>query len=267
LKTNRAGEENRVTFLRVAACLYVLSFTAWPAAAQSLERGYIDVNFGLAVAASDAFEAAALFPYDGIEDTRFDAAYSLPRGASFDFGGGVMITPFVGVGVSFSGTAHEESADFAIEVPHPRFVNAYGGDEAFTEEKLQRVEGGVNVQGMFVLPTGSDLRVRVFGGPTYFRVRQDLIDQVNYLQNSGVFTTLNQIDITTFTANEYEATGWGFNVGGDVSYFFTRVFGVGGFGRYSRGTAALDDVDVEATGVEEFKAGGLQVGGGIRLKF
>ena len=38
------------------------------------------------------------------ERATFAIDYNLPTGAAFDFGGGFMITPMIGVGVSFSGT-------------------------------------------------------------------------------------------------------------------------------------------------------------------
>jgi len=56
----------------------------------TFERGWIDVNLGVAVAAEDAFSMRASGEIFS-EQADFGADYSLPRGASFDFGGGVMI--------------------------------------------------------------------------------------------------------------------------------------------------------------------------------
>ena len=48
---------------------------------------------------------------------------------------------------------------------------------------------------------------------------------------------------------------------------FGRVFGLGGFVRISRGTVTVDDSGVLASEPVDVKVGGLQAGGGIRLRF
>jgi hypothetical protein len=60
-------------------------------------------------------------------------------------------------------------------------------------------------------------------------------------------------------------SGWGAHFGGDVSWFFTGVVGVGGFARYSTGSVEFTDPisDKPVT----LKTGGLQAGGGLRLRF
>ena len=129
-----------------------------------------------------------------------------------------------------------------------------------------RVEGGSNIQLMFVAYDRRGVRVRVFGGPSFFRVQQDAVDEVDYNQDYLVFSPVNSVSITTFTQRQVEGTGWGGHVGADVSYFFTHVVGVGGFARFTRGS-----VDIENTlaggGTVTVKAGGVQAGGGLRLRF
>lgn len=235
------------------------------AAPQSFERGWIDVNFGIAVAAANTFSTTLLSPL--FSETRTaTVTYRNPTGAEFDFGGGVMITPQVGVGISFTGTAHQDVAQLAISVPHPRIFNTLATDTAPTDGKLQRVEGGVNLQVVGVAPLSDRVRLRVFGGPTYFRVQQDMVNSIAYDQAYLVFLPVNSVTITTFDrADKVEGTGWGFHAGADVSMFFTRVVGIGGFARFSRATVALDD---PLSGVPvDVKAGGFQAGGGLRLKF
>jgi hypothetical protein len=263
--------------LRFATVVVVLVLSAATAGAQtvappaqpSFERGWIDVNFGVAVAAEDAFTMRTTREiFD--EPADFRADYSQPRGASFDFGGGVMITPVVGVGVSFSGTAHEDAANLSARVPHPIFANVYATDDALTDTVLQRVEGGINLQAMIVAAQSERFRFRVFGGPTYFRVEQDAVTAIRYDQAFLFLQPVNAIEITEFDSERIEGTGWGFHAGGDASFFFTRVFGVGGFAKFSRGTVDLANTLADVTGdddVASVKAGGFQVGGGLRLKF
>jgi hypothetical protein len=133
-----------------------------------------------------------------------------------------------------------------------------------------RTEGGVNVQAMFVPLQTDRLRVRVFGGPTYFRVKQDAVHTIEYFQVWTLLPTTNTVDVTSFDGEEVEEQGWGFHAGGDVSVFFNRIVGIGGFARFSRANVdlpnsiAITSVDADTV---EIKAGGFQIGGGLRLKF
>ena len=253
---------------RVSMALLGIGLTAAPSFAQSFERGWVDFNFGVAVAAEDSFRmqgVGTLFE----EDATFGADYDLPRGAAFDFGGGFMITPIIGFGVSFSGTAHEDVASLDARIPHPILANVYGSDVAETEDKLMRTEGGVNLQA--IRPAADDhLRVRFFGGQTYFRVKQDAVTDITYNQQFVILGAVNNITITGFDSREIEGNGWGFHGGGDVSVFFNRIIGVGGFAKFSRGNVDLENTMALSSRDEdpiEVKAGGFQVGGGLRLKF
>jgi hypothetical protein len=238
-------------------------------AQSTFERGWIDVNVGIAVAAEDAFSMRATTEIFA-EPADFGADYSLPRGASFDFGGGFMITPVFGLGVSFSGTAHEDSANVSARIPHPIIPNFYATDDTLTDQVLQRVEGGVNLQAMIVAAQTDRFRFRVFGGPTYFRVQQDAVTDIRYNQQFLLLARFNEIQITEFDSERIEGNGWGFHAGADASVFFNRIIGVGGFAKFSRGSVDLENTLATAIGdddVVSVKAGGLQVGGGLRLKF
>jgi len=242
-----------------------LPTSAKASAPHRFERGWIDVNFGVAVAASKTFTTTVATPL--FQETRTaQVTYHNPTGAEFDFGGGYMITPGVGVGISFTGTAHQDEAQLYINVPHPARFNTFASSTKPTDAKLQRVEGGVNLQLMLVAPVSSRTKVRLFLGPTYFRVQQDMVGSIAYDQAFLVFLPVNTVDITTYEKKDkVEGTGWGFHVGGDVSFFFTRVVGIGGFARFSRATVSLDD---PLSGLPvDVKVGGFQTGGGLRLKF
>ena len=236
-----------------------------PEPADSFERAWIDVNFGWAIAAEKTFaveHSDTLFR----ETRTFRTSYRNPTGASFDFGGGVMLTRQFGVGVSFAGTAHRSAPELFVSVPHPNFFNVSATDTSEADRLFDRVEGSAHLQLMGVAEVGDSARIRVFGGPSYFRVQQDLVRDIRYAQVFGVFTRANEVAITEY---EYEptveGTGWGFHVGADLSYFFTRVVGIGGFGRYSHATVEV--IEPTAFDAVELEAGGWQAGGGLRLKF
>jgi hypothetical protein len=240
------------------------------AEAQGFERAWVDVNVGMAKPAEDTFPMRATVEiFD--EPASFGADYPLPRGASFDVGGGFLLMPRFGVGVSFSGTAHEEAANISARIPHPFWINIYASDNADTDEVLQRTEAGVNIQAMFVATQTDRLRLRFFGGPTYFRLRQDAVTDIRYTQTFSIIPASNAIEVTGFDAERVEGNGWGLHGGADVSFFFTRVLGVGGFAKYSAGEVEIENT--LATAVDdpddttEVKTGGIQIGVGLRLKF
>jgi hypothetical protein len=232
--------------------------------AQSFERGWVDVNIGVAVAAEKTFTTNSTDAFF-LESATFETTYHQPTGASVDFGGGFMFTPRIGAGISFTGTAHEGPADLRIVVPHPLFTST-ASDSDKTKDKLQRTEGGVNIQVMAVVSQSDRLRVRVFGGPSYFRVKQDIVDTIHYDYAFLFSSPAIAADITGEDLREVEGKAWGFHAGGDVSWFFTRVVGLGGFARFSRANVEFDDAFDDA-GAIEVKAGGFQTGGGLRLKF
>jgi hypothetical protein len=79
------------------------------------------------------------------------------------------------------------------------------------------------------------------------------------------FTSLkfNQALIT-----EVKKTVVGFNVGADITWSLAPHLGVGTVTRYSRAKVTLDPgAESAVSRAIELHAGGLQIGGGIRLRF
>jgi hypothetical protein len=230
-------------------------------------RGWVDVNFGMATAGDKDY--TSVYSFTRFRETAtYQVEYHLPTGASFDFGGGFMFTPNIGVGASFAGTAHEDVANLRIRIPHPTISNTFAEDTAPTDSKLMRTEGAAHIQVMFAQDVTPRLRVRAFTGPSFFRVQRDAVSDIVYDQAFLVFSPVNAVVITNFERVEVpfdEATGWGFHVGGDVSWFFSRVVGIGGIARFSRGTIkAFDPLPEESV---DLKVGGFQAAGGLRLRF
>ena len=128
-----------------------------------------------------------------------------------------------------------------------------------------RTEGGFHIQLMAIVADTGKARVRVFGGPSRLRVEQEAVDAIIYDQVFGVFVPTNAVAIDSYTERKVEGAAWGVHVGADVSIFFSRVVGVGGFARYARATVAIENT--LAAGTIDVKAGGFQLGGGLRLRF
>lgn len=232
------------------------------AVAQDYGKGWVDVNFGAASAAEGDYTSVRVLPISS-EAAGGGAGYSLPRGGSFDVGGGYMFNRWIGAGVSLAGTAHEDFAGLAISVPHPLYYDASATDATTTSGTLARSEGVWHLQVMVVPVQTPRFRLRAFGGPSYFHVEQDVVSNIEYDQAFQIFGRGNAVDISSYDTRTSIATGWGFHGGADASFFFNRVFGVGAMVRVSRATVEMDDYG----GPEDRKAGGVQFGGGLRLKF
>jgi len=246
----------------IVLSLSLVCVVAGSALAQDYEKGWVDVNFGAANAAEKEFTSTRVITISQ-ELGGGAVAYNLPRGGAFDVGGGYMFNGRAGVGVSLAGTAHEDTAGLAVSVPHPFFFNASATDATVTNGTLTRTEGAWHIDAMLVAVQTSHFRARVFGGPTYFRAQQDIVSGIKYDQVYQIFARGNVVDITSYNTQPPTASAWGFHGGGDVSAFFNHVFGVGFAVRVSRGTVKLDDYG----GAEGRKVGGVQIGGGLRLKF
>jgi hypothetical protein len=257
--------------LLVSLALVLTTSSAF-AQAPAFQRGWIDVNIGGASPAESALTTSGSYPYFGEVATE-SASYEFNRGGEFDFGGGVMITPQFGLGVSFAGTATNHPVNLSANIPHPIYRSAYGSDSGETTESLDRTEGSVNIQAVFQMEDKANRnRFRFFGGPTHFRVKADAVGEVEWEQVYGIFSRVNDVTITGWNGEEVEETGWGVNVGADYAYFFNRIVGLGMIGRYNYGKVTFTAVSTASDSIipdedVEVKVGGFQFGGGLRLRF
>ena len=144
-------------------------------------------------------------------------------------------------------------------IPHPFTFNAPRSVSG-TAIGLPKRELGVHIDAGWVVPANGRGQVTVFAGPSMYRVKQTVVTSI----------TANEIypyDTATFasaTTVESSRSHIGANAGLDVSIRIAKYFGVGAIARYSRATIRLPAPDGSEVTV---KAGGLQVGGGVRFRF
>ena len=197
------------------------------------------------------------------ENVTFAARYEPTRGALVDAGAGVRVVKNLGVGVTTSWFERESSGSFELAVPSPLVANRPLG-LAGSVSGLNRTELGVHIKALYALPLGRNTRVMLGGGPSIFRTKQDLVRSIEFDKLPG-FTGL-KFDEALIA--EVERTVVGFNVGADLTWALASHFGVGTVTRYSRAKLTLDPGS--ESGVSraiEMHAGGLHIGGGIRLLF
>jgi opacity protein-like surface antigen len=252
----------------IRALLVIAMFVAAPAAAQETrawpERAFIAIDVPFQPLAND-FSESLRFP-DAVrrtENVSFAADYPTARGVLFDAGAGVRVTNAMGIGATVSWVQRSTTGAFDLTVPNPttanRPLNLTGSVSG-----LRRRELGIHVQTIYARALGKRSRLMVSGGPSIFTTTQDVVRSIEFdIPPGATSLTFGQAQVAGVTKSAI-----GFNAGVDVSWALTSHVGVGAITRYSRATVTLDPGS--ASGVSraiELHAGGLHVGGGVRLLF
>jgi hypothetical protein len=243
--------------MSAAAALLLCGFAA-PARAQAWpERFYVSFNGGVQTT-SNAFDDRFEFE-QYLEAATVDVDYESDSGAFFDGGVGVRLWKGLGAGVAVSFFSKENPAAIEARIPHP-FFDAQPREVSGEATSLARTDAIVHVQAMAMLDPAGPLRLVLFGGPSFFRVEQDLVTGVRYSEEYP-------FDTATFTGADtdtVDASAVGFNVGADVIWMVHEKVGIGGLVRFTRASLDLDAPGNRTIGIE---AGGFQGGGGIRVVF
>jgi outer membrane protein with beta-barrel domain len=254
------------------SALFFVSVSA-PAAAQSKvpaqrrssfapvapNRVLVGVNGGIQATSLSFKDTRVDDPFFG-ERATWTADYKVQNAPAFDVGGGVRVWRKLHLGVAFSRFEDKRAADVAGEIPHPFIFNqprAISGES----RSLKHAEQAIHVGAMWVVPATRRVQLAVFGGPSIFSIRRELIEDVEY-QDTYPYDTATYESSIIRSVSE---SPFGFHVGADVAWFVTRSVGFGGGVRFARAQARLDspasgnDVSVDV--------GGLQAGVGLRLGF
>ena len=222
-----------------------------PAKPAVTERVFVSVNASY-LTASRTFDDSRTFDLYA-ETARFSSDYAVEPSVGVDAGAIVRIWKGIAAGVAF--TSYSDSRDIEIEasLPHPLKFNSprtitgtASGDHEETAAHLQIA---------YILPIGTKLSAVIFGGPSFFTVKQSVVTAV---QRSEAYP-FDEATFSGATVESEEEKKTGFNVGADVAYYFTKNLGVGGIIRFSAATTTFSLGDVDA--------GGALVGGGVRLRF
>jgi hypothetical protein len=102
--------------------------------------------------------------------------------------------------------------------------------------------------------------ITVFGGPSYFKFRQDVLETFQPIE-AYPFDTLQGVDVTSGTLR---GSALGFHVGVDATRYLNRHIGLGGLVRFSRANKTLSIGAGDPFGLP---LGSVQIGGGARFRF
>jgi len=220
-------------------------------------KAFLGVN-GIYQATSNNFIDGATFQANA-EGGRFDTNYSVKAGPAVDVSGGAMVSKAFGIGVGVSRFSRATPVHFNGSVPHPFF---FGQSRVVASDVsgLKREELAIHLQARVVVPAEGRIRVSVFAGPSFFSVKQDAIVDFTYADSYPY----DEASFKSATTTTEKASKLGFNTGADVAFFFARQIGLGFTAQLSKATVSMKSA---GSGNTEVKAGGLQTGGGLRLRF
>jgi hypothetical protein len=177
----------------------------------------------------------------------------------FDVDAWVRLVGRVGVGVAFSSATRSDEAAITASVPHPFFYNQLRAING-TQSDIKGQERAVHIDLVVLAAATPQLELAVFGGATSFTVKQDLVTDIAYIEAYPYDTAEFRTAITTRAST----SKLGYNAGADVTWSFSEHIGVGGLFRFSRASVTYD----VASGDEASATlGGLQAGGGLRVRF
>ena len=245
-----------MTSLRVVRvlCLAVLAVlvSAVPVLAQSSGRFTAGISFGAQTRSGDFTQRLTPTIYD--ETATVDIAQSYESGGLFDIGGEALIFGDLGVGIHFTRTAGDGTAAIAAQIPDELFFDRLRAATT-TADGLDHSENAVHLQVLYRFAASPKLDVTVGLGPTFFSVKQELVNSVDVVEPAPSITP---------QVVEASDSPVGVNVGADITYMVTDRVGAGVLLRYATGSA---DLTTPGGGAVSLDAGGFQFAAGVRVRF
>ena len=241
----------------------VFAGTARQASAQGAtwaDRGYINVGWGVESGSSAMTDTRTSTIYE--ETATVTSSSEFTSGSLFDVGVGLRIWRNLVVGAAYHQEQNDTEGQLTGSIPSPVFFNR---PRTLAEgvAGLERKEKATHLQIGWVVPIGAKFDVMVFGGPSFFRMEQDVVSDVRIGEQGGAFTAV--VANPTVTTRKQSQTGY--NVGADATYIVwqndsIRV-GAGGFVRFTKADMNIDMLNSS----QPTEAGGVQFGFGARLRF
>lgn len=193
------------------------------------------------------------FAEQGTLDTSYEAK------SAFGFEGGLQFNfiKHLGLAASFASVTRGSTGSYSASLPHPLYLGQpreVSGEDSSLDYKESVFHSDLVVSGR-----SGALRFGVFGGASFFNVKADVLERVQYDQSYPYDT----VTVTGTPHQKADDSPIGWNAGASLDFALGTHFGLGVQGRYSRAKAELtggqDPVKVDA--------GGLDVAFGVRIYF
>lgn len=242
----------------VSGALTALFVTS--AAAQTpppLRDVYVNVNLGFQAKSADFTEASGFPAYDEI--AAFETDHSIGGISFFDVSAGVRVWRNMSVGGAFTTRFNDSrNGNISASIPHPLFHDAFREASGLTP--LEYSERAIHLHALWSIPVDEQLDVALFAGPSFFTVKEDLVQSISFGESSDFSAvTLNEIQTQRVSKG-----GAGFNLGIEGAYMFTRRVGANATIRFSHGKV---DLPSAGGGESSVDAGGFDLAAGIRFRF
>jgi hypothetical protein len=198
------------------------------------------------------------FPFSAYrENSEANTTYLMSEGfKTLDISAGVRLWGALGIGIAYSRLDTTSTGDLNAPVPHPTLFNAYRPMTGFVDG-LRREERAIHLE---IRAVGGNRRFEAaaFAGPSRFDLRQTVVNNFFFqdLVSRVTFVRAETVEARTDSAI-------GFHVGGDAAVMIVPYVGFGGFVRYSHAASEFD----AARSRVSITAGGVQGGGGLRIRF
>ena len=211
------------------------------------EQFFLNVNVGGELATRTINATATKSVYD--ETATLSSSQPIGRGVVVDFDGGYRVRENFFAGVLFSIFGTSSDASTTASIPDPIFFNRPKTVTGSTNG-LKRSEVTVAPHATWARPLTDNLDITLSGGIAIIHLSQHLV---------GNFDVTPPQTVAILDTTE-SGSGVGPLLQVDVIYNLKTRYAVGGYVRYA-------GAKVDLPSVADLNVGGMQVGGGIRLRF
>jgi hypothetical protein len=229
----------------------LLSFaSAAHAQVQWTDKGFANVNFG-GQAPSQTLSAVTTPDIYG-EPANIRSTQDVGGGAFFDLAAGYKVWRNLAVGIGFTRVGSSGDLNVDASIPDPLLFDSPRNATAVVPD-ADHSQTSIHLTGTWMMPMTEKVDIGLQFGPTIFLVSQDLPAGFNIQEPTPT--------ITSTSLEKSDKTTVGIHFGVDVTYLITPRYGVGVLARYSWGSADIGGAEESVT------VGGLQFGGGLRVRF
>lgn len=223
------------------------------------DRGYVNIGFGVESGSSSITDTKNLVIYEEAATVTSNTTWT--SGSLVDAAFGLRVWRNMTVGVAYHQEENDADGELTGTIPSPIFFNR---PRTLSQEVvLERKEKAAHIVIGWAVTINEKFDVLVSGGPSFFRLEQDVVADVEIGERGSPFTEV----VARPTIETRKKSLAGFNVAADATYILwsnddVRV-GAGGFVRF---TQASGDILMLVT-EQSTDVGGVQFGFGGRIRF
>jgi opacity protein-like surface antigen len=191
------------------------------------------------------------------EDGAVESDYSAKGGPGVDVGLQYRLSPRLGVIASFVSASRKTENTYTARLPHPLYLNKHRIAEG-TLSDLSYAETAGHLSLAYLGDAGS-LGYTLFAGPSFYSLDVELVERADTREDYP----FDDVTVTLPTAKQ-KKSGAGFHLGAGLAYHLSPRVDLGLQARYGVASLSFEPKEGDTTDV---KAGGLQIGAGIRFAF